>query len=1080
MASTNNVTALGSLTIDALVSAAAYTFTSHNNPTNGTVSSVEETVLKSLAANFNENIGQIINTNHNTSVDDMTNVFKAQLYHNNDNQQGHIAMALALNRGVPPLYPNNKYNEISNITYSLAKPNLSNDVKLSDDTSALYNANVKFEYSDGESRYVSPAGDHLSFDTLDADYNLHKAVNSSKSNTAPNSDEGHNLGYDNNFNQTTAFLTSNILNRNSDNNQLRLSVTNLGLDAINASSDVNDEAKWNMLHAHVVSSADTLVNAMFGSYKFVQPHLSVEVDTNVSDTSTLSALNNDEAAASVTTPSTTLSESEFKNLFTLSELSTVGPGYSFDIEIHKKSSDGYSFDTVSNNVAVPIYNLDNTIASYTSNTMFEVDDSAILENHKYMKFMKEHNLFNNNSHKLQVKNGTLEKNTTQSSNKNYSYFDVTDGVETLTASNNTDIDDLTASGLISVLNSNNDLASPACRFTKFTDDSFSVSTTESSNISRLLVNYDESEGDYNADTGVLSQVFKDNFYVQSNLTTLNHSTSSKFSYDKWSQVIYPNLNAARGDDTVLCFQNENNMSNFSSNNISEFQAAGLNNFVTHGKSAFLTLRKTFNFEDSDESPLFKTVDNKQKQGVVSNVSITHMSLKQIKSDDIRVVFKCKTLVDMPSSTHPLWSWVTGDDQTGHFANFDDSLNDGYLISCKDGNDILGHRMYEIINGNPNNDINVEFKLNTDPESRPTKDYLGRHAVVSIRYNNTTVDKVIEHDDNDFKIMTYSETTSTGEDQDLTGLSLPSNYIVKKYVTTKMFRVAIRNRVGPYNNLWIQSPQVEEKTSWYQLTNKNKNNQVMPDYYLMKIVNVEGDQIFMAKRTFQVLGGLPVSSISTDVNFKVKDLMGLTASVDYLDSQSQSWHKFTLKNDLIFNHSVDPMYDSRTLITLLDPMNNILELGDVTISIDAEMHTKLGSKQDLLLDVNNENMYQINLSMSRGNNSFQVNGCVYDNSTDSTYFNKNKTWSPYSEGEGIFLKDNNVLKGTPIQNLTTIVELIDSTPNDTDNVNKTNKIKVIVKQGTSTLLSFVSDKYILYIYVQLNMYLQIIVTLTMLV
>ena len=1063
MLSSNNMLPMGETTNAILGSSKVLTFHT-GNPESQSVNNIESAILKNLACDLDDSTE--FPSEHISSVEQTNDLFNHHILTVCQSSQSNVAMSVELNKDIPPIYTNSKYDEKINPTANLAEQNLTNTVTLGPDATSLYNSNVKFEYSDGDKQYTSTDGHYLVFDTTDDDYNLHKSINSRMSNTAQNAEEGLVVGFDSNFNKTNAFLTHNILQRNQDNS-IAPSGLSLSGDGIGISDGLSSSSNWNSLSVNVLNSEvlNSEVNTpLFGALKFVNENAKIDFpvnSNNINENSTLSKLSNGSSVATILDQ--TLTEYEFKDYFTSEQLEKVGPGYDFSLTIHSNETDGYTLESTTNAMNVPVYDTDNETTGYTKLPMFKLNDDEIEENCLYMNNMKTLNLFNNDSHKLFVSNGSLEKNITSSSNRNFDYFDILDGVEKLIASDNNDIGDLTKSGLIKVHDTSNELDSDFCRFTKFTDDSFLVPTTESSNISRLVVTYDESEGDYNADTGVLSQVFKDNFYVQSKLTTLNHSTSSTFSYDKWSPDIYTNLNAARAHDTVLCFQNEqDNVNNFSSNNISEFEAAGLNNLVNPGQSVFLTLHKTFNFEDSDESPLFKTVDNNQKQGVVSNVSITDMSLKQIKSHDIRVVFKCKKVSDMPLSTNSLWSWVTGDDQTGNFANFDDSLNDGYLISCKDNNDFLGYHMYDIINGNPSNDINVEFKLNTDAESRPTKDYLSRHAVVSIRYNNATIDKVIDQDDTDFKIVHESETTSTGEDQDLTDLSLPFNYIVKKYVTTKMFRVAIRNRVGPYNNLWIQSPPVEEKTYWYQLTNSNKNNQVMPDHYLMKIVNPEGQQIFMAKRTFKVQEGSPVSSISTDVNFKVKDLMGLTANVEYLDSQSQSWQKFMLKPDPIYNHSVDPMYDSSALLTIMDPNNIILELGKVYISLDAELHTKLGSCNDVSMVDNTDNaMYMINLSMPRGNNSFQVKGYVYDNAMDSKHFNNTTNWSPYSDGDAVFLRNSDgVLKGTPIQYLNTFVNLIDPTPGDTANVNETNKIQVTVRQGSQSLLSFISDKYIL--------------------
>lgn len=1018
--------------------------------------------------------------------EDISSTLNTDILIKNKSSDSNIAMTIELQPNTDIIYNSSDYNEAQNTSITNVNALYTKNVYLNDDTVPLYNGNIKFDYRDGDHVYSDIHGHHLILNTLHNDYNMHKAMNAVYSNTDSNATNGFRGFFNNDFNKNHAFYTESILRRKSDNsievdpnpppgpdNEVWVPS-----DGISTSTGVPGNKHWEYLDVEILNSNNTDNVPLFGALKFFQDKLQISFpipENNLTSDSTLSKLLNNidlsthTQQTATTQPDSSYEEEGFKDLFTPAYLAKVAPGYEYKMNIHPTPSDGYSLKNA-NIIKVPVYNTSNQaiiddMGNFTTvASIFSIDNSVIEENARYMSDMKMNGYFNNDSHYLYVENGNLTKDPNHSNNLNFDSFKILNGVEKMAVTNNFDIHDLTRKGIIHVFDTNNITGDTYCRYKKFTDHSYTTETTDVTRVNKLVVTHSLLEPDARQDTGTLDQVFKDNYFVQSEITTLNSSTKTLSNADVWSPTIHTTKNAARANNSALVFQNTDNSNLFDSTNISQYEAAGLEAIMSDSQNSFclVSVTKAIVWEDSDESPLFQTNNNQAIPNVVSNVSMTNINLNEIISQDIRVSINGKKANDFPTPSNE-WAWAIGDGETGDIGSYNDSLNNGYIVSEKAGLDYLGHRVYDVLKLPPTDNIVVEFKLLTDIGPLPSKDILARKAEVTIKYGFPvqTIIENIEADDKDIRFFPISEHTDAGVVQSLEGLNQPNYYEVKKYITTKEYHVAIRHRIGPHKNLWIVK-QVKEFTEWYQLTNQNKNGQIMPDYHLINIKDSLGLQVFKASRKFE--NGLDeVSSLSTIVNLKVKHLMGFTVAVEY--DNGTIWKEFHLKPDTDYDYSLDSMYDKDTMVTLMHPNNPMLEFGTMKLTVDTSMFTSLGLSNHVSQIDNPRNaMYRINLGISRGSNSFRVKGYTYDVATDSTYFNNNVLWSPYSSGDDLFLKGMNPnglneLKGTQMTHLSTYVDLIDPTPLDTINVNEVNNIRVTVKQGNISLFSFVSNKTI---------------------
>jgi hypothetical protein len=974
-----------------------------------------------------------------------------------------------------------------------------NTMELGNDTAPLYVGNLKFEFSDGDDKYNSSLvnttvpqpdgqslqveqGNHcISLNNTDVDYNYFKAANSTLSNLDSNAVNGIRGGFDNQFNATNAFFTEKFINRQNDNKLIDggngYFENGISQNGGLASSD----PLYNKLDVEVLTQSSN--KPLFGALKFVQDPLSVVFPpsnntTDDSNSSTMSILldNTDTAQVPISTsrPPTTMNETEFENLFTNGELINVGPGYTFDLVIGNVEKGGYNINNNKNNINIPVYNDDNQVSNSptVSYNMFTMDDNNIDENLRYMREMKNNSLFD--KHAFYVKNGSFLKDNNQNVNLNFNDFIVRDGVETLKVMTLGGINDLTQSGAIKVINTNNTLGDSNCRFSRTEQGPGNEDMT-------LVVNYSINESDHLSDVGVLSSHLETNYYVKSNITALAKSTLTK-DQGLWNTEQDVKIN----DDSVLVFQDTPNHPLFDKNNIIEFTASGLSTEISNDKFAFIQINKFFDsINSSDESPLFQTANNTAIHGVTSNVRLTDIDLITYAVDDLRVTLVAKKITDMPvivkqSPNVQEWQWVTSDSASSDLVFINNSFineNDGYLISNKTSKNLLGTDIYKMMNtSNPGSDelvVTIEFVTNdTEVENR---DVLERKAFVNLKLN-TAIDKTVPVDENDIKIINISEVTSPGVFQSLNQLqgldgTDMSRYLVNKFTTIKEYYACIRVKIGAYKNLWAVNKVLEE-TTWYQLTDINQNK-ILPDYYLSIIKTMDGVQAFKTKRVFKTGSeeNTLVSKLTAESKFKVKDLMGFKVGLEYQKKNLSGvsvWTSFMLSPDLIYDNSLDPMFDLRTTVGLRNPtgVNNII--GQATIAIDTSITTTLGSKTDMNTD--SPHMYMINLSTATGKTTFTAKGYKYNIATDSQYFNKDKTWSPYtpytvdSGASSLFLKDVTGKEMGTEMPLSVEVTLIDPTPGDTTNVNEINQVKVtIIKNGeldSRPLASFISNKWIL--------------------
>jgi hypothetical protein len=314
-----------------------------------------------------------------------------------------------------------------------------------------------------------------------------------------------------------------------------------------------------------------------------------------------------------------------------------------------------------------------------------------------------------------------------------------------------------------------------------------------------------------------------------------------------------------------------------------------------------------------------------------------------------------------------------------------------------------------------------------------------------------INKTVEVDEKDLVFQPIGEPSDI--DSVVTGLSgltgwltSSANYEVKQTVTTKEYSACIRVKIGAYKNLWHVT-RVNEEITWYTLFDKNQAK-VLPDHYLSQIKR-DGDQAFKTTSRFIATDNSKIFKIGSTSEFTVAHLMGFKVGVEKCVSYpTPVWTAFTLEADS-YDNSADLMYDQATTVSLTTSAGIF---GDLTLSIDSPKQLALGSESDK--SGGSDPMYMINLSIPKGNTTFTAVGYKYSIANDSRYFNSN--WSPYAGDNELFLKNGSSNAGTNM-GLTTIVELIDPTPND---VNEVNKVKVIIMQNGTELASFISDKWIL--------------------
>lgn len=1017
------------------------------------VVNLEKSIFKNLVksdpiALGNDELPNLVSQNLDVDLE-----FKRHVQISNELNDSNVLMTLQFIEDTDVANGASEYDEKQNNASGIAGQQNNSVVELGNDTAPLYVGHIRFDYSDGDTVSSDVNGHHISFDTTDIDYNRHKAMNSTLSNLDPAAINGIQGEFDNNFNNTHAFYTETIIER-AFNNVLEPSENTLGVDGINYNNSLSQR---DTLGVNILSST-TDNHPLFGSLKFVQDDLEIDVESNLVVDSTLSTLsvNTNTAVGDQTThttlPVTIITEEDFENLFTPEDFTKIGPGYKLSINVGDNELGGYAIVDQQNIIYDVNYDDSNVGANSSSEQeMFTLDDSNILENIHYMKLMKDNELFG--EHQLYVQNGNLVKNPFQTTNANFDRFVIRDGVEKLEVTSGPAINDLNADGLIAVIDTNNILDDINARYAK-------TSTSDDNNVIRLLVNYIETESSYISEVGVLNESFKEIYNVISEVSVLAKSTIT--SDQLWTAAEDVKMN----DDSVLVFQSAPNSLLYDKSNVESYNATGLQAFVQPGEFALLQVKKTMNLEDSNESPMFKTSDN-EELGVLTNVSITNMDLNLISADDLRITIDCKTPLDLPelTQTTTTWSWHTGNSTDGNLNITDGNVtdaNNSFLLSVKDGSEYLGTKTYDVMKSGPNSSMTITFKLLTSDIPLESKDILERRVEVFMLMDEIVDKKIdVEIDDNDLEFIdTIDEFTTMvetiGQEQLVnyqlsSGGNVPTHYEVRKKTTVKTYKVAIRNKVGPYKNLWVVSSPITETTTWFELYNTRKQT-VMPDYYLKQIVDSDSVQVFKSYRYFNEEN---THSLETTTLFQVKDMMGFTCNVQYYDGTY--WQDFDLTND--YSNSVDPMYDLPNIFGLVAENSYGTINGTLRLTLDTPMFTRLGVDGH---SVSNQNpMYMINISNAIGENQFIVTGYKYDVANDAQYFNKTDLdWSPYNVDTLFLTNEDGHNMGVAIPNLVAEVQLIDPTPDNQDDVNEVNKVKVIVKSNDNELFSFVSNKYIL--------------------
>jgi hypothetical protein len=932
---------------------------------------------------------------------------------------------------------------------------LTKTLKLGDENAPMYTGHIKLSFTDGDFDYKSNVGEHeLKLDATHPNVNLFKAINSPYEDLSSVAKDSIQGGFDNTFNMTNSILNKDyFLKRDPINNQVKTSDFAYPSIVNDNNSSVTDPV-YNKLDATIVNEGPN--KPLFGTLKFDQPELDVNVRKNTDSTSTMALLNKGSDNFLSGLPST-IAESEFEQLFSDNDLKKTGNNLEFKIVVGDDVQGGYQLN---NNDAY----IESNLVDYP---VFTSNDDAISLNEKYTDTI--HNTEGAlNNHKLQITNGTIlidsdvmDENS-QNYNSNTKLFDLLDGFEKLTADVIGEIHDLSAPALISVVDTNNNLNDDLSRFEK--------TNSNNNHVNKLVVSYHDSESDYLQESGVLSDLLKNNYFVESDVTVLAKSTSNSESY-LWNAP----ADVATDNNSVLVFSNDPLYDSvlYDKNNVNDFNAEGLNNLIGSNKFCLLQIKKNLDFEDSEETKVLKSVDGESIDGINTSITLSEANLNTINSDDLRVKIVCKKMSDIPSFTNittnvKSFNYKVTDYLGNHTG---DSDNSGFLITTKKSKvsyDELGI-IYDFMNSTAES-LEIELKIlsNTDLANQyvANKDLLETYASIKLTNSNKVVTTKVS--DCDFKLEQIASSTVEGSEPmsldgcKMDGQNIPSYYQVKKMTTTRVLDVYVKLSIL-YDNLWLKT-QITEVTEWHVLYNTSKGH-IMPDYFLSKIMNgVDNSQKFLANRYFKDESNISITHISSKATFTKDQLKGFTSVVEY--HNNSGWHQFTLGNT--YNNNVDLKYDTPTELNLYafpagyvpdyvpGPVDPIY-FGKIFIRLDPDQGVILGRVSDK--DSQEVHHYLINISTAKGINSFSASGYIYDIQEDSRYFNKTlTTWSPYN-ASNFFLKNGNNYVGTSISDLVTSVKLIED-GNSTNNLEEVQKVKVTIKKQNTELISFVSDKLIL--------------------
>ena len=961
---------------------------------------------------------------------------------------------------------------------------IKNTISLNEtDSNIIYTASIRFKFENGNNSSENN-GNNLTFDTTDPDYNLHKAINSPYSNTSDNAQNGIRVSFDDSWNNNNAFYTEHVVERSS-NNRLTLGES-YSVDGISNNLDYE--------------ISNTIENPpSFGSFKINQREAEVDFDSSYNNTnsnSTMSMTSTDldnvtDFSININTqqPWSSLNQTQFKELFSNSDLQNIYPGYEFQLTIGEENYGGYTFDNITENeFSSPIYNDNNDIDDYTNGlNLFSLNDNNIDENIKYMLISKSLNAFENGQQKLYLKNGTFIKNPLQSSIENYNNFMIRDGFETLSVNSPMGLSDLSQSGFFRSYNTNNDINDQACRYTRYANFS--------DNVSGMVVSYDSSESDYISSVGFINNEIKITPIVETDVHVLVKSTIT--SDNAWTS----DGDYAMANDAVLLRQSSSDNILYDETNISDFDASGLNDITNSDKFAFLQVFRTLDITDTDNTTLFKTSDDMPINGVISSIGVSNINFNQIQADDLRVVLYAKQVIDLPSiSVNPdnsgidvYWTTSSADGDLQLQSNgFDTNNNDNYLsIAQTPDNPCLINQYFSIIfNNSFTQQINITSLVNASANidlnqiGNAGKDSMRTTVVTgfSFEYNEDVItenvsNRITGQIDNssnspNFRLFNVSTQVVTSDiilaetGTKYKGVRINSsnnNYILVQTTQTKTYDLAVRNIITSYNNVWIIFKGIVEKSVWYDLVQISTTSGRNPktDSNIKNLTTEENTAYpVICSRTFVLSSNNEVSTLGATSMYNTKDFLGFTSAVEY--HTSSGWLPFELEAH-IYDNCIDTTFEETNTIRLKSPIGNTNGFGILELDFSINENIIIGDKNHVSTINNTDNkMYIIHLNTPTGSNTLSVVGYTYSILNHSQYLHKDFNWNPYSDNSDkkFLLYDNlenNI--GTEIQNLNIITDRFPETY-PIDEVYDKPDIKVSIFSGDTLIVSYITNSRIL--------------------
>ena len=875
----------------------------------------------------------------------------------------------------------------------------------------LFAANIDIEHIDGlldGTSYKTITADKtgvlntntkshtILLDKNDAEVTLFKYRNSVKGSAA---EEGIKGEYDNTFNQELAFLTDIIIERDTDTNQLKPTVDvvkTLGKDYILTSDGLSSASEYNKLESEFVVGGEPT----FGALKFVQAVPSIEMlgaNNNTDDTSTMASYPPYRPnMPPISVPVKSLTESEFKALFSSAELETVDEGYKFNLTIGSDSFGGYTIATDENANKMPVITYDaknELVASDDKVQLFRLDASAVTKNLAYMNAMK--NIKNEDgsfpAHEIFVKNGDF-KIDTASSNSNKALFDVLDGQEQLQVMTGDGVNDLTARGEITVKESNNTLDDLDARWTKVSAGSEAVSS--------LTVAYVSDDSSDEPGVGVLSDVLKNTYYVESKVTALTKTTITSDAADVWNTV---GKDVAVADNTVLVFQDL--VSGTNNDVITDFTATGLDALMTDNtKFALLQLTQCLKCSGNIVESVHNTGNS--QLNVISEATLSDFDLTGAGMNDLRIAIYGKTVSDF---RHQLNDGVVNPDS----AYFHTASNHTSPLVYENGSFAIGNKgVLTSSLESTGNSWGPIVPLEADKESQVFVqiDYLvdkgdKNQFKIEIGYKGISDTAVLE--DDDINIDAISEPVIVE-----TTVTIPSAYIkynpayvLKKYVETAHFNASANVKIGAYSNLWVVQPVTQRTVTWKLFDAAGKQ---LADNTLKRIKdNVTGLSPYLTTKCFVNLLGEEVDTLYNAWLPKIADLFVAKVEVQYKQQSTSQWVSFASADG--YKNDLDLTFDTETVLKFKALDNKEATVKMIIGAMDDQF--QFGKVADLSSSA--DVMYAVELSTASGTTTFDASGYIYSIADHAGLLETN--WSPYSKS-ALFLQG----VGTPLALSTDVV------------------------------------------------------------